>query len=146
MQRIELKVGDRSFFTTVSTLETSHFFKNLLTHSGDASTIYLDRDSTQFRHILNYLRGSPFLPSANDDLEELAIEADYYGLERLRDEIFERLVENRHKYLPSHRVSLLCASSEVVSAAERCRHGRMWSWRRGLMARIRNVCLERLSP
>ena len=74
MQRVELKVGDRSFFTTVGTLETSHFFKNLLTHTDKTNVIYLDRDSTQFRHILNYLRGSPFLPSTNDDLEELAIE------------------------------------------------------------------------
>merc|ERR1711992_111729 len=45
---------------------------------------FIDRDPTLFRLILNYLR-SGFLSekTRNCDLEELAVEADYYGLDEL---------------------------------------------------------------
>ena len=50
---------------------------------GDNS-VFIDRDGTHFRHILNYLRGNieslSDLPSNENTLKELAKEADYYQL------------------------------------------------------------------
>lgn len=90
-QIVHLNVGGCVFSTYGSTLEGSNtFFSGLigLFHMGtpdgpSASTptpleIFVDRDPTYFRHILNWLRGVRYLPNDDTVLSELSFEADYY--------------------------------------------------------------------
>lgn len=52
--------------------------------ASDDGSYFIDRDGTQFRHILNYLRsGAVSLPADPAAQEELAVEADYYGITEL---------------------------------------------------------------
>lgn len=88
---IHLSIGGGSFFTTRSTLERSEYFENIIRHSNTDYVIRIDRDGTHFRYILNYLRGSPYLPEKYETLYEIAIEADFYCLHELREAIFETI-------------------------------------------------------
>ena len=95
--KITLDVGDHLFTTTTATL--THYPDTMLgaMFSGRHAliqdkngTYFIDRDGTHFREILNFLRGSTastlkllrqrLSPGA---LEELKVEADFYGLKEL---------------------------------------------------------------
>ena len=57
------------------------YFAALLNHHGSEKTdFWIDRDPAHFRYVLNYLRGSVTLPSDDQTLRELLVEADYYCL------------------------------------------------------------------
>ena len=43
-------------------------------------TVFIDRDPTHFRHILNYMRGGATVPDCRQYIAELRIEADFYAL------------------------------------------------------------------
>lgn len=91
---IHLNVGGNTFTTTKDTLcrvpgtllegmfSGRHDKPTQRTNDG---TYVIDRDGTHFQHILNFLRVGAIisLPREADAKEELAIEADYYGLEDL---------------------------------------------------------------
>ncbi|KAG7349833.1 BTB/POZ domain containing protein [Nitzschia inconspicua] len=53
--------------------------------NDDNKSYFIDRDGTHFRHILNFLRTGAVvsLPEDETSREELAIEADFYGLEQM---------------------------------------------------------------
>jgi len=88
--RILLDVGGHHFSTTLETLTAvpdsaigrmfSGRFPVKLTHEG---LVFIDRDGTHFRHILNFLRDSETWKNSlkNRQLVELKAEARYYGLE-----------------------------------------------------------------
>jgi len=64
--------------------------RHALHQDQDDGTVFIDRDSTHFRYVLNYLRDGGFrpgtLPADRCFLSELCTEADYYqltGLQRL---------------------------------------------------------------
>ncbi|KAJ3095899.1 hypothetical protein HDU97_006428 [Phlyctochytrium planicorne] len=74
--------------------------------------LFLDRDGTYFRHILNHLRGLPLSKSlqTRDAIVSLRFEAVYYDLVGLVVEIDERLAEldqeeaeERHRKLMEHQ-------------------------------------------
>ncbi|KAL3905004.1 MAG: hypothetical protein SGARI_004659, partial [Bacillariaceae sp.] len=94
-----LDVGGQTFKTTRASLGRvpGSFFEAMVSgrhlHPTAAATaegatgsnnneFFVDRDPTHFRHILNYLRTGAVvtLPKADEDREELVIEADFYGL------------------------------------------------------------------
>ena len=72
-------------------MRRSEYFDHLIDHDRADYVLRIDRDGTHFRYILNYLRGSPHLPAKDEALQEMAIEADFYCLHELRDEILARI-------------------------------------------------------
>ncbi|PVD31106.1 hypothetical protein C0Q70_10384 [Pomacea canaliculata] len=95
--KIDLNVGGARFTTSLSTLLKE---KNSLLHtmfSGQHplqpdvdGSYFVDRDGTNFRHILNFLRdGPPSMERLNREdfrlLSELRSEAQYYQLSRMAD-------------------------------------------------------------
>jgi len=91
--RVTLNVGGTVFVSTLSTLKgkrgTYNYFDGLLhfrEQKGEGvehanETMFIDRDGTHFRHILNFLRDGKF-PEGLDlgTREELAAESDYFQL------------------------------------------------------------------
>lgn len=82
-----LNVGGTFFETSLSTLESKGGFfaavARRCSEPGLPPSIFVDRDPTHFRWILNYLRGSKCLPSDPVSLEEIRTEADFYSLNEL---------------------------------------------------------------
>lgn len=84
--RILLNVGGTYFETYTGTLKQFPYFDSLMRNTkGDE--IFIDRDPTFFRHILNWMRGSEFLPHDKDALCELVYECDYYCLEQMKHQV-----------------------------------------------------------
>jgi len=82
-----LNVGGVYFYTTTDTLSKSHnFFSALMQNNGTTTendAIFIDRDPTHFRYILNWLRGSTVLPEDSLSIQELMVEADFYSITNL---------------------------------------------------------------
>jgi len=88
MHRIELDVGGTRFATAQATLAGSDsFFSGLVGHAPEAPVLFVDRDPTHFRHVLNWLRGVRVLPRNTATLTELRAEADFYCMLDMRDAI-----------------------------------------------------------
>ena len=75
---ITFLVGNVTFNTSKESLLKYQCYFSLLDPSK--GSIFIARDPTHFRHILNYLRGSPSFPYKLDYLYELQNEADFYSL------------------------------------------------------------------
>mmetsp|Transcript_47976 Transcript_47976/g.153738 ORF Transcript_47976/g.153738 Transcript_47976/m.153738 type:complete len:147 (-) Transcript_47976:43-483(-) len=59
---------------------------------GEPGTVFIDRDGTRFRHVLNYLRnGRLHIPDDPILYGELLEEAEYFGLEGMRALLMEGL-------------------------------------------------------
>lgn len=85
---VYLNVGGVYFLTRSSTLQQSNsFFSGAIASNGDNAELFVDRDPTHFRHILNWMRGSRYLPEDDAILQELRIEADYYAIPSMVDAI-----------------------------------------------------------
>ena len=82
---IVLCVGGAYFVTTKSTLDRAPYFRNLVAQvdADEAPPVFVDRDPTHFRHILNHLRGGCVLPCDKASLHELRGEADFYSMNDL---------------------------------------------------------------
>ena len=82
-----LNVGGTLFETRRNTLVTQNsFFSELGTRDED-EVIFIDRDPTHFRHILNFLRGSFTYPATRLEIAELVHEAHFYALNILVDKL-----------------------------------------------------------
>ena len=79
---IHLNVGGVFFSTYASTVcsRDDTLFAGLVRHDEDGDTIFVDRDPTYFRHVLNWFRGVRYLPDDDAVLQELLWEADYFNL------------------------------------------------------------------
>lgn len=79
---VYLNVGGCYYVTMYATLAHSQsFFQGLVSQqTTEEQCIFVDRDPTHFRYILNWLRGVRELPDDETSLRELAWEADYYAL------------------------------------------------------------------
>ncbi|KAH3755976.1 hypothetical protein Pelo_12229 [Pelomyxa schiedti] len=102
---VRLDVGGQSFATTMCTLTSveGSFFHAMFA-SGRFTPVpqkdgsyFIDRDSTVFRHVLNYLRGQQLNLHrlALGDLEQLADDAAFFGLPKLEEEV--RLALEQHE-------------------------------------------------
>jgi hypothetical protein len=78
MSIVYLNVGGCYYVTRASTLDTSNTFFSGLISNADHTELFIDRDPTHFRHILNWLRGVRYLPENDTILSELMFEADFY--------------------------------------------------------------------
>lgn len=108
--RVKLCVGGQTFVTSTLTLTKDPRSMLAAMFSGrhplrqdDQGSYFIDRDSTQFRYVLNYLRDGGFragtLPRDRCFLSELATEAEYYqldGLARLVDDLIHDLEKCRN--------------------------------------------------
>lgn len=90
---VRLNVGGVVFQTTRNTLlfdaesRFSGMFSNDQTFD-DVADVFIDRDGTHFRYILNYLRtGFITLPRDITAIQELLIEAEYYELKEIIEEL-----------------------------------------------------------
>lgn len=81
---VHFNVGGTSFHTTVSTLlsvQDTYFSAQLSGRYAAGSVVFLDRDASRFRHILNYLRNGTLHIGDNLELhQEILEEADYFQI------------------------------------------------------------------
>lgn len=92
---MHLNVGGCVFVTLRETLERSNsFFSGLVARmtaeEAETQEVFVDRDPTYFRYVLNWMRGVRFLPEDETTLHELAFEADYYALSDMLESIRQR--------------------------------------------------------
>ena len=85
-----VNVGGVYYTTRRGTLlNAGNFFAPLLRSTSAAGStvaeIFVDRDPTHFRHLLNWMRGSRFLPSEEQVLQELLWESDYFCMHDMHD-------------------------------------------------------------
>lgn len=115
---VALNVGGAHFVTRRETLlRQNSFFSGLLeecrpTHTG---TIFIDRDPAQFRHILNYLRGTSTFPPSVSALLELCGEAEFYCLDGLKEEALVKLNECR-----AENTNVACQLSKIAAKINNC--------------------------
>ena len=80
---IHINVGGTIFYTSKETLTKYDSFFTKALNYNDCKNIFIDRDPTYFRYILNFMRGSSYLPNEICILQQLRVEADFYCLTRL---------------------------------------------------------------
>lgn len=91
-QPIFLNVGGALFSCHRSTLVGDNYF-NVLSQRKETE-LFIDRDPKHFSTILNHLRGQAILPDKRTDLLELRVEADFYCLSSLVNDIDVKLRNN----------------------------------------------------
>lgn len=85
---VHINVGGIYFSSRRSTLLHSNtFFAGALRAQPDCYELFVDRDPTHFRHVLNWIRGVRHLPEDESVLQELSWEADYYCMPDLHEAI-----------------------------------------------------------
>lgn len=83
---VQLNVGGVYFMTRYSTLIGSDsFFSGAVRAHPNCCELFVDRDPTHFRHVLNWMRGVRCLPDDEQVVAELLAEADYYSMAQMRD-------------------------------------------------------------
>lgn len=98
---IKFNVGGKKYMTTTDTLNKAP--ESLLViwaNEYSNNIINVDRDGPSFRYILNYLRDlSKWTPPNDVDiLSQLILEANYYGLDKLKarlEELRNNLIEEK---------------------------------------------------
>lgn len=91
---VHLNVGGVVFPARRSTLVASNsFFAGAMRAHPECCELFVDRDPTYFRHVLNWLRGVRYLPDDDATLRELQWEADYFCLDDMCEAI--RCVQRR---------------------------------------------------
>tara|TARA_B100001989_G_scaffold252812_1_gene236365 strand:+ start:1520 stop:1867 length:348 start_codon:yes stop_codon:yes gene_type:complete len=89
---VTLNVGGCLYQTSKETLsKNNNYFRALVEHSSCEDIIFIDRDPSLFRYILNWLRGTTVLPDDTLSLKELLMESDFYCMEEMKNEIVEKL-------------------------------------------------------
>ena len=92
---VKLNVGGHHFTTTVQTLTkdpesmlAAMFSGRFDTQPSEDGSVFIDRDGTHFRFILNYLRdGTLILPEGATFHKELEAEATFYQIQGLVEEL-----------------------------------------------------------
>lgn len=88
---VDINVGGTLFRTTRDTLlGGGGYFAAAARRDQESAVLFVDRDPTHFRHVLNWMRGSRHLPADEEVLGELLAEADFYSLTAMCDAIRER--------------------------------------------------------
>ena len=82
---VTVNVGGTVYMTTLATLTRveGSMLGALAEALSDGEVLFIDRDGPSFRYVLNYLRdpfAKPLLPGTGAEREQLAREADFYGL------------------------------------------------------------------
>ncbi|PIC49199.1 hypothetical protein B9Z55_007881 [Caenorhabditis nigoni] len=114
---VKLNVGGTIFETSKSTLtKFDGYFKSMLENwvpktKDDSDAIFVDRDPTHFRLILNFMRdGHVDLQKYSEDVKEIQKEAEYYLLDGLKELCAQKSSE-------SQRMPLIVESDNDVFKA-----------------------------
>lgn len=92
---VKLNVGGEIYTTTKATLQRypnsmlgAMFNGSFTTSADDSGCVFIDRDGYLFRYVLNYLRSSALcLPDGFKLLDQLCLEADFYQIQPLIEEL-----------------------------------------------------------
>lgn len=84
-----LNVGGVYFVTSHETVRASPILASLT--DSEAPDVFVDRDPTHFRYILNWMRGVKFLPGDTATIRELLWEAEYYSLTEMMELLSEKI-------------------------------------------------------
>ena len=79
----------------------------------DAQELFVDRDPTYFRYLLNWMRGVRYVPEDETILQELVWEADYYCVHDLRDYIHRM----RHRFSLNRTMHTIAMEVKRISQA-----------------------------
>ncbi len=104
---VYLNVGGQHFATTRATLTRvpGNMLSVMLEHDAAGTLslgrdhedrVFIDRDGTHFRHVLNFLRDGSFPPKSFSHVEELSAEANFYQLTALLDWCRSRIYPPPH--------------------------------------------------
>lgn len=88
---VTLNVGGCLFQTSKTTLEKEKYFSCLVSQHCTDEILFIDRDPTFFKYILNWMRGSYALPEDKLSLLELYYEADFFSIINLKEEVETKL-------------------------------------------------------
>jgi uncharacterized protein YjbI with pentapeptide repeats len=82
---VTVNVGGTVYMTTLATLTRveGSMLGAMAEALSDGEVLFIDRDGPSFRYVLNYLRdpfAKPLLPRDPTDRDQLAREADFYGI------------------------------------------------------------------
>lgn len=120
---IELNVGGHYFCTSLATLllrPDTYFveiFKRKPELASSGKPIFIDRDGTYFRYILNFIRGCTDLPSDKQFLRELLVEASFYHLPELEDRAKNKLTSQSAITQNQLENGILKANRGIVSSS-----------------------------
>lgn len=108
---IFLNVGGVYFTTQRQTLAESpyDFFRMIADDPGPE--VFVDRDPMYFRHILNWLRGSRYLPNDEQVLQELLCEASYYAMPDMQ----ECIHNSNHRFDVQRSLSMLADQVQGIA-------------------------------
>ncbi|KAG2210890.1 hypothetical protein INT47_000044 [Mucor saturninus] len=107
---LKLNIGGKSFHTKREMLKDFPYFQNLVGQPYESTgfsengrnEIFIDRSGDMFRHILQYIRTKTVFTNDKDTLNKLKVEAEYYGLENLIEDINEKekqIEDNKDEFL-----------------------------------------------
>ncbi|KAJ3044716.1 BTB/POZ domain-containing protein kctd21 [Rhizophlyctis rosea] len=99
-QTVTFSVGGHKFTTTLETVRANPNSRlaQMFDSGGNVDgngEVFIDRDGTHFRHILNLLRGVNTIASIDDAsaLEELLVDADFYQLPAVTEAVTRRRMQ-----------------------------------------------------
>jgi hypothetical protein len=105
---ITLNIGGTCFSTTKATLTGSqNYFTGLFKFTSEgfgqqldsSGNLFIDRDPTNFRYILNQLRdGSVCLPDSHNHLNEILREAEFFAIQPLVEHIYAVIKEQKDNH------------------------------------------------
>ena len=101
---IKINIGGILFYSSRETLEKYDCFFNHILQHENVDALFVDRDPTYFRHVLNYMRGSTYLPNDICELQQLKEEADFYCLLGLIININNKL--ETYKFFRNHPINI----------------------------------------
>ncbi|XP_045199627.2 BTB/POZ domain-containing protein KCTD6-like [Mercenaria mercenaria] len=124
---VKLNVGGTFYSSTKTTLTkvTGSYLCRLMTGEvpctrDEKGSYFIDRDGQVFRHILNYLRSDRLTtPFGFRDLILLKVEADYYGLPGLVQEVELALNSRRRNRRRRQRKKTSQSATELHRVHER---------------------------
>ena len=107
---IFLNVGGQYFLTRRSTLlQSDSFFAGVVRSNPTRTELFIDRDPTYFRYVLNWMRGVKHLPDDESILQELSWEADYFCMPQFH----QAIARTKNRY-PSVRKALSTIHSDML--------------------------------
>lgn len=103
---VYLNVGGCSFVTRRDTLRHGFFSGLVESITEDGSEVFIDRDPTHFRYVLNWMRGARTLPEDEQTLTELMCEADFYSL----DDMVAAIADTRRRFSMLKTLDVIASS------------------------------------